>query len=95
MFYHSHIINGRIISHSHFYKTSSSSNKTPFQSHSHTSDYLTFIKALDENSWCKPNLLSVPQFIKTTDYFQNSFFVSNIISDNYTLQKLRAPPTVL
>ena len=34
LFYHVHIVNGKAIVHSHFYK-SDSNNKTPFKKHSH------------------------------------------------------------
>ena len=47
LFYHSHIINGITISHSHFYRTHTDTNGEPVN-HSHPQDEYIFIKIITQ-----------------------------------------------
>lgn len=50
MFYHAHLVNGQILSHSHPYKPDKN-NKTPYESHPHTSSAYNFIRQLNDGNW--------------------------------------------
>lgn len=93
-FYHSHLVYGNVISHSHPYKHNPF-NKSPFESHSHSSAAYNLIQQLNETNWnSSPGLSQIPEPI---EFYVNRIFICHTVhysSISYSLAQLRAPPIV-
>ncbi len=94
MFYHAHRVNGFVFSHSHPFKHDKN-NKTPYESHSHSSSAYSFIQQLNEASW-RNTAETIEITCPIIFYFEsqciyNSPFIK--VSD-YSFGQLRAPPTI-
>jgi hypothetical protein len=92
LFYHVHYINGRLVSHSHPCKQDKS-NKTPFESHSHSSAEYEYFQHLTETNWNEPPAifkLPVPVVFELADYKSDVSYP--IVSNIYSFIQLRAPP---
>jgi len=92
LFYHSHIIDGVIISHSHPYRNSQE-KKWPNSSHRHSSTTLILIKCLNEinhDTVFEDIRISVPEFLFIA--FTEAFSANAVASDLYFVSPSRAPP---
>jgi hypothetical protein len=90
-FYHSHLVRGVVITHSHPYKNFHDKN-SPFQKHQHTNSEYQFVQQLNECVWksTPPSEIPIPYF----NYFQS---YSTSLSPQVTgypvsVLHLRAPP---
>lgn len=93
LFYHSHLLfNGVVISHSHPFK-SDPDNKSPFQSHSHSSTAYNLIDQLNQINCDSPICTSdIPEpsvFFSEIQHSYNSPFLHFLY---YSAAQLRAPP---
>ena len=94
MFYHSHNVNGQIITHSHLYNHDKT-NKNPYESHSHTSSQYNVIQHLNEANWDNSSAsfqLPSPIIINIDFCFEYSTPLVN--SNDYSFPQLRAPPII-
>jgi len=93
LFYHSHIIDGVIFSHSHPYRNSTE-KKWPYPSHGHSSTTLILIKCLNEinhDTVFEDIRISAPEFSFIA--FTEAFSANAVVSDLYFVSLSRAPPT--
>ena len=93
MFYHVHLINGYVLSHSHPYKHDKN-NKTPYESHSHSSSEYRFIQQLNEANW--KDTAALVEISSPVIFYFEPLFVYNtpfIKVSDYSFGQLRAPPT--
>ena len=92
MFYHAHLVNGHILSHSHPYKHDKN-NKTPFESHQHSSSAYSYIHQLNEASW-KDTAANAEIPSPTIHYFksQDTYNTPFLKTSCFSLSQLRAPP---
>ena len=93
MFYHVHLIDGVVISHSHPYWPESQGKNVPYQTHPHSRGELTFIKYLNHLLWES----GVPELSLPFPYclylVQKTFiYIESFIPAFNTLPFLRAPP---
>lgn len=58
MYYHAHLVNGHILGHSHPYKYDKS-NKTPYESHSHSSSAYYVIQHINKTIWKDTSVIVV------------------------------------
>jgi hypothetical protein len=91
-FYHYHLVNGVVIMHSHPYKNAPF-NKSPFQSHQHSSEAYYLFQQFNETDWNAPLVVSpIPApiliYFKTTICLAPTFKINKINSSS----QLRAPP---
>jgi hypothetical protein len=94
MFFHAHLVNGHIITHSHPFK-SYPNNKPPFQSHSHSSTAYNLIYHLNKTNWIDaPALIQIPDPIVVTVAYSVGSISPDLYSNKYSHPQLRAPPTV-
>jgi hypothetical protein len=92
MFYHAHLVNGIIISHSHPFKHEKK-NQSPFKSHSHSSSAYYIIQHLNKTTWKDTSVIVVlpePAIISFAWY--NVYLSPTISTDCFSLSQLRAPP---
>ncbi len=92
MFYHAHLVNGYLLSHSHPYKRDKN-NKYPYESHSHSSQAYSYIQQLNEASW-KDTASVVEITSPVISHFEcivlyNTPFVK---ATTFSVSLLRAPP---
>lgn len=94
MFYHAHIVNGRVLSHSHLFKHDTS-NKSPYKSHSHSSSAYNYIQQLNEASW-KDTAVLVEILCPAIYYveYQCVYNAPFLKVSDYSFGQLRAPPTI-
>ena len=92
LFYHTHLVNGEIIVHSHpFSKT----KQGPFQSHSHSSAAYVLIQHLMLANWeSSPDTPRVPEPVIVLCEYKIGYTSPFISSGSYSDTQLRAPPTV-
>lgn len=92
LFYHSHIINGRTISHSHFYMVHTDANGEPL-SHTHSQDELIFIKIITQFfSTVVAGFLFLQFFLMILTQYQIPSKELVFSSFNQSGFSLRAPP---
>jgi hypothetical protein len=92
LYFHLHFIYNQVIEHSHPYKRNPD-NKSPFQSHSHTPDELSYIKYLNEARWVDTSVEPViPKPV--IFYFEQKEYSlpSCIFAFYHPVNLLRAPP---
>lgn len=94
LFYHTHLENNHIITHSHPYKHKTANN-TPCESHSHSSSAFSIIKLLNHPNWINiPDTTPIPEPIFFLyDYFFG-YIQPHINTNNYLFAQLRAPPLI-
>jgi len=94
MFYHAHFVNGHLLGHSHLYKHDGS-NKTPYESHSHSSSEYSFIQLLNEGNWKDTSVIvKVPNPTVSNFEYCQVYIAPSLNPYNYFLPQLRAPPVI-
>jgi hypothetical protein len=93
LFFHKHIVNGSVLSHSHPFRHDKNS-RTPFESHSHSPYEYNCIKQLNEASW-KDTADSAEAPSVVVFHFEPCFIYNTpfITVSDYTFSQLRAPPS--
>ncbi|HPE39549.1 MAG TPA: hypothetical protein PLI77_00500 [Bacteroidales bacterium] len=94
MFYHTHLVNGSELSHSHPFKHQKSNN-SPYESHSHSNSEYNYIQELNKAVWQKTSTF-VADFSPVAYYCKPvSLYVPPLIVESeYTFSQLRAPPAI-
>jgi hypothetical protein len=92
MFYHSHLVNGHVLNHSHPYKHDKN-NKSPFEPHQHSSSAYNYIHQLNEASW-KDTAVSAKIPNPAIYYFESicAYNTPFLKTACYSFCQLRAPP---
>jgi len=92
MFYHTHNVNGQLITHSHPF-VHDKSNKSPFESHSHSSSEYSLIQQLNETNWDKSSdIVQLPEPIRIAYEYCSEYISHDVCSTNQAYSQLRAPP---
>lgn len=92
LFYHTHLVNGVVIVHSHPFK-SSNNNQNPVQSHSHSSASYVVIDHLMQANWeGSPEIPQVPEPVFFQCENKVDFTSTLVPSDICFYAQLRAPP---
>lgn len=98
LFYHPHLINGKVVYHSHPFKNSERQNtgKKPLPAHQHNKDEFYFIQQLDKSIWddlvAKPDLPEIVVLQK--ERIAPELPVKPVASSNTAIY-LRAPPSIM
>lgn len=90
LFYHTHLVNGEIIVHSHpFSKT----KQSPFQSHAHSSAAYVQIQHLMQADWeSSPDIPQIPEPVIALGEYTIGYTSPFIPANSYSYAQLRAPP---
>ncbi len=93
LFYHSHVINGKEIVHSHFYWTTNNSDGEPVE-HAHTQDELFTLQIISQ---FVTTVVVVAFFLRTIQFLLNEFIISLSESIHEIIPlfsySLRGPPS--
>lgn len=90
LFYHTHLVNGEVIVHSHPF---SKKNQKPFQSHSHSSSTYIHIQHLMYAVWeSSPETPQITEPVISFCEYKVGYTLPFIHSSSYTYAQLRAPP---
>lgn len=94
MCYHVHIVNGKVVSHSHPYKNDNSGKK-PYESHAHSSSAYNSIQQIDKTIWDDNSvnaLMPDPAICYSESFLKaKSLFITSGI---HFYSSLRAPPLI-
>lgn len=93
LFYHAHLDNGKVWSHSHPYKHHD--NKTPFESHSHSGAAYNYIQQLNNALW-QDNAVNciIPSAIIIIQKQYSCDILALVASSKFSDVQLRAPPAI-
>lgn len=94
MFFHTHLVNGHVIIHSHPFKVYSN-NKTPFQPHKHTSFAYNLIQYINKINWEDTSVaVEVPDPFVSNYVLTSCYIWLESDIESYFSVHLRAPPIV-
>ncbi|MFO7370644.1 MAG: hypothetical protein R6X09_10275 [Bacteroidales bacterium] len=99
LFYHPHLINGKVVYHSHPYKNSEGQNtgKKPLPAHQHNKDEFYYIQQLDKSIWddlvAKPNLPEIA--VLQNKRIASDLPVKPVTSSNTAICPRAPPPLIL
>lgn len=93
MFYHAHLVDGVVVSHSHPYWPESTPKGDPYKTHSHSKGEVAFIKYLNHLLWESgaSELIVSPPAVHELES-RLAIFVSNPVHTFLRLPLLRTPP---
>ncbi|MGE4568523.1 MAG: hypothetical protein AB7C90_04970 [Bacteroidales bacterium] len=92
LFYHVHIIDGSLVTHSHPFKSQKSDS--PFASHGHTTAAFQLIFQVNSTAWANDAVSATPPLPAFAELLSSpGLYSTEVVSPSFSQIRLRAPPS--